>query len=48
MLPAGVPKKHSIMEGWDPARGEKERQEACMVKGAGEGKEQNRWGEETE
>lgn len=36
------------MEGWDPARGEKEQQEACMVKGAGEGKEQNRWGEETE
>jgi len=34
MLPAGAPKKHSLMEGWYPAGGEKQ-QEDCMVKGAG-------------
>lgn len=36
MLPAGVPKKHSLMEGWYPAGGEKKQQEDCMVKGAGQ------------
>lgn len=34
MLPAGVPRKHSLMEGWYPGGGEKKQQEDCMVKGA--------------
>lgn len=47
MLPAGVPRKHSLMEGWYPGGGEQKQQEDCMVKGARRRQGAEQMGEET-